>query len=38
MTAIYKFYNLIDIIKIIKQLSRKGLSKILTLLKVEFKF
>ena len=38
MTAIYKFYNLIDIIKIAKQFSGKGLTEVLTLPKVAFKF
>ena len=37
MTTIYKFHNLIDMIKIVRQLSKKGLTKVLTLLRVEFK-
>ena len=37
ITAIYEFHNLINIIEIARQLSRKGLTKVLTLLKVEFK-
>jgi len=36
MTAIRKFHNLIDMIKIARQLSGKGLTKVLTLPKVEF--
>jgi len=36
MTAIYKFYDLINMIKIARQLSGKGLTKVLTLLRVEF--
>jgi len=37
MTVIRKFYNLINIIEIARQLSGKGLTKVLTLLRVEFK-
>jgi len=37
MTAIREFYDLINIIKIARQLSRKGLTKVLILLRVEFK-
>ena len=38
MTAICEFYNLINIIKIARQLSGKGLIKVLTLLRMAFKF
>ncbi|OCK88273.1 uncharacterized protein K441DRAFT_521781, partial [Cenococcum geophilum 1.58] len=37
MTAICKFHDLINTIKIARQLSRKGLTKVLTLLRREFK-
>ena len=37
MTAIREFYNLINMIKIARQLSGKGLTKVLTLPRVEFK-
>jgi len=37
ITAIYKFHDLIDIIEIARQLSRKGPTEVLTLLRVEFK-
>jgi len=37
MTAICEFHNLINIIKIAKQFSKKGLTKVLILLRVEFK-
>lgn len=35
--AIYNFYNLINTIKIARQLSRKALTEVLILLRVEFK-
>ena len=37
MTAICKFYDLINIIKIARQLSGKGPIEVLILLRVEFK-
>jgi len=37
MTAIYKFHDLINTIKIARQLSGKGPTKVLILLRVEFK-
>jgi len=37
ITAIREFHDLIDTIKIARQLSGKGLTEVLTLLRVEFK-